>query len=120
MNVAAVLELLDDIDYVVDVSTQNLGYDLEALLKNGKRRYYEVKSVNKLGELISITNNEYSTASQYKENYYLAIANQSDVSIDICFIKNPINSLFLSKRVTRWEWICDEYEGEVITTNLGN
>ena len=117
-NVAAVLELLDDIDYVIDVSVQNMGYDLEAILKDGKKRYYEVKSVIDLGELISITNNEYSTASKYKNDYYLAIAKQSDLCIEICFIQNPINNLELSKRVTRWEWICDEYEGEVITIEL--
>ena len=119
-NVAAVLELLDDIDYVIDVSVQNMGYDLEAILKDGKKRYYEVKSVSDLGELISITNNEYSTAAKYKNDYYLAIASQSDSYIEICFVQNPINNLELSKRVTRWEWICDEYEGEVIATELSN
>ena len=119
-NVAAVLELLDEVNYVVDVSKQNLGYDLEAVLKDGKRQYYEVKCVNGLGDMISITNNEYSTATQYKNDYYLAIASQTDTNIDVCFIKNPINSLSLSKRITRWEWICDEYEGEVISTNMSN
>ncbi|MGO5359509.1 DUF3883 domain-containing protein [Anaerofustis sp. LCP19S3_F7] len=117
-NVAAVLELIDDIEYVSDVSTQNLGYDLEAVLKDGKRRFYEVKSVNNFGDTISITNNEFSTASQYKNNYYLAIACQNDKYIEICFVKDPINSLSLSKRVTRWEWICNEYEGEVIKTKM--
>ena len=38
-NVAAALELLDDIDYVIDVSVQNMGYSLEAILKDGKKRY---------------------------------------------------------------------------------
>lgn len=118
MNVAEVLELLDEIDYVTDVSKQNLGYDLEAVLKDGSRRYYEVKSVNNLGELISITNNEYSTAINYRDRYYLAIADQSDLSIEICFIKDPINNLSLSKRVTRWEWICEEYKGDIISADL--
>lgn len=117
-NVAAVLELMDDVDYVTDVASQNLGYDLEAVLNDGSRRYYEVKSVNSLGDLISITNNEYSTATQHKENYYLAITCQTDTNIEICFVKNPTKSLSLSKRVTRWEWICNEYEGEVVLTDM--
>lgn len=70
-NVAAVLELMDNVASVTDVSLQNLGYDLEVLLTNGKKRYYEVKSVESLGEMISITNNEYSTGMHYKKRLLL-------------------------------------------------
>ncbi len=117
-NVAAVLELMDDVVSVTDVSLQNLGYDLEVLLKNGKKRYYEVKSVESLGEMISITNNEYSTGMHYRKDYYLAIAYQTEDTISICFVPDPINNLLLTKRVTRWEWICNDYQGEVITTKM--
>lgn len=117
-NVAAVLELLNDVDYVEDVSKQNLGYDLEAILKDGSSRYYEVKSVSSLGDLISITNNEYSTAVHFKDSYYLAVACQNNKTIEVCFVKDPIHTLTLSKRVTRWEWICDEYQGEVISSDM--
>lgn len=117
-NVAAVLKLMDSVTSVTDVSLQNLGYDLEVLLINGKKRYYEVKSVESLGEMISITNNEYSTGMHYRKDYYLAIAHQTDDTISICFVPDPINNLMLTKRVTRWEWICNEYQGEVITTKM--
>lgn len=119
-NVAAVLQQINDIENVIDVSKQNLGYDLEAILKDGKKRFYEVKSVNDLGDLISITNNEYSTASQFKNEFFLAIAKQSDLNIEICFVKNPIENLHLSKRVTRWEWICEEYKGEIVFFEMEN
>lgn len=117
-NVAAVLELLDDVVSVTDVSTRNLGYDLEAVLINGSKRYYEVKSVTSLGDIFSFSNNEYSTAMQYKADYYLAITCQNDSQITICFVADPVNSLMLTKRVTRWEWICNEYKGEVVTTDM--
>ena len=47
-----------------------------------------IKSISDLGELISITNNEYSTAAKYKNDYYLAIASQSDSYINL-FCSKP-------------------------------
>ena len=105
-NVCTVLESLPDVKMVRDVSEQNLGYDIEVLMNDGKKQYYEVKSVEYLGAPISITNNEYSTANQYGNNYFLAIANQSYEDIEVCFIQNPIQTLLLSKRAIKWEWIC--------------
>lgn len=117
-NVAAVLESLDNVVAVKDVSTQNIGYDLEAVLENGTSKYYEVKSVERLGDTISFSNNEYSTCVALKNKYYLAIAEQSDENISVCFIKNPVEHLCFEKRITRWDWMCGEYKGEVINTKM--
>lgn len=117
-NVKAVLELLDDVVCVTDVSKQNIGYDLEAVFSDGTRRFYEVKSVGKLGEQISFSNNEYSTCVSLKDSYYLAIAAESDYNIEVCFIKNPVENLHFEKRITRWDWLCGEYAGEVIDTEM--
>ena len=113
-NVAAVIELMEGVSSVKDVSKQNIGYDLEATFLDGSRRFYEVKSVDNLGDEISFTNNEYSTCVSLKAHYYLAIATQSSTGIQICFIKNPVDTLRFEKRVTRWEWMCNEYSGEVV------
>ncbi|MDE6691494.1 MAG: DUF3883 domain-containing protein, partial [Clostridia bacterium] len=113
-NVATVLQGLKGVSTVRDVSEQNLGYDLEVVLDNGERQFIEVKSVNSLGDSISITNNEYSTANQYQKQFYLAITCQTDDSIEICLINDPIYTLSLTKRVVRWEWVCNQYKGEVI------
>lgn len=117
-NVAAVLELMDDVRRVKDVTEQNIGYDIETILKNGNKRYYEVKSVSYMGETVSFSNNEYSTCVSLKNDYYLAIAVQTDKDITICFIKNPVEALHFTKRITRWDWMCSEYKGEVITTKM--
>lgn len=108
-NLASFLELEDDVDRAIDVSKSNLGYDIEVHYKNKSIKYIEVKSIEQLGATISLTNNEYSTANELKEDYLLAIVNQTDRKMSICYIKNPIESLNLIKRVTRWEWICDDY-----------
>lgn len=117
-NVAALLETLDNIDKVEDVSEQNLGYDIKTWSENGTESYYEVKSVNSLGDSISITNNEYSTANEYRQQYVLAIAQQNENSISVCFVRDPINNLDLVKRVVRWEWVANAYDGMVIEGNL--
>lgn len=117
-NLIAVLKMMKGIQQVNDVSTQNIGYDLETVMQDGSRRFYEVKSVDRLGDLVSITNNEYSTASELGDRYYLAIVCQTETSFEVCFVKNPVNILNLSRRATRWEWICNEYEGELIQLNI--
>lgn len=109
-NLASCLENDDGVLKVIDVSKSNLGYDLEVYTPKGTL-CIEVKSVKKMGETISITNNEYSTANQLTDQYMIAIVKQSDDEIEVCFISNPINMLSLTKRVTQWEWIADEYSG---------
>lgn len=113
-NVCTLLESMPNVKVVRDVSEQNLGYDIEVLMTDGKKQYYEVKSVEYLGASISITNNEYSTANQYGNNYYLAIANQTNDEIEVCFVQNPIQTLSLDKRAIKWEWICSNYNGQIV------
>lgn len=118
INFSEVIDSFDEVERVEDVSERNLGYDVLAILKNGKNRYYEVKSVGRLGESFCLTNNELTTASQYGDEYFLAIISQSNTQFSICFIQNPFKNLDLIKRVTRWEWLCNHYEGIVYTINL--
>ena len=103
----------DNVVKVTDVSKSNLGYDLEVETLQGEI-FIEVKSVDNMGSTFSMTNNEYSTANEYGNKYTLAIVKQNNKGMEVCFIKDPINSLSLTKRVTRWEWICDEYDGEIV------
>ena len=110
-NTIEILRDFDEIINVLDVAAQNVGYDIEVITKDGVHKYYEVKSVDTIGAPFSMTNNEFSAAVQYKENYYLAIVNQSDSYIEICFICDPVNSLNMTKRVTKWEWYCNSYNG---------
>ena len=110
-NTIEILRGFDEIANVLDVAAQNVGYDIEVITKDGTHKYFEVKSVDNIGAPFSMTNNEFSAAVQYKEKYYLAIVNQSDNYIEICFISDPINSLNMTKRVKKWEWYCNSYDG---------
>ena len=118
INFSEVISSFDEVEKVEDVSEKNFGYDVLAVLKNGENRYYEVKSVDRLGESFCLTNNEVTTAAQFGEEYFLAIISQSATEFAMCFIQNPFKNLDLIKRVTRWEWLCNQYEGVVYKINI--
>lgn len=117
-NVTEFLKECDNLKNVQDVSTINLGYDTSATNEKGEDLFFEIKSVKSLGDSITMTNNEYSNAHKYKENYYLVIASQNQSSLEMVFISNPIENLQLNKRVVRWEWVCDGYDGKYFKTDF--
>lgn len=118
-NLGEILRSLDGVVNVIDVAAQNVGYDIETIMTDGTHRYYEVKSVDNMGNAFTMTNNEFSAAVQYKDKYYLAIVQQDESRIEVCFICDPISTLNMTKRVTKWEWYCSSYTGEFLECNIG-
>lgn len=102
----------------VDVSKQNLGYDIVSKTPTGTARYIEVKSLATKGASISMTNNEYTAAHQFGDNYFLCLVIQSETSFNAIYIQNPLKNLQLEKRVKMWEWYCDNYSGEEIVVKF--
>lgn len=102
----------------IDVSKQNLGYDIESIDKNNNKRYIEVKSITSDTSSFTMTNNEYSAANIYKDNYYLCLLIQTNKKIRAIYINNPIKNLELEKRVKVWEWYCEEYSGKEYIFNM--
>lgn len=115
-NVIEILKGFDYVKSVEDVSLMNVGYDAKVITNNNEEQFYEIKSVNSLGDPIKITNNEYTHAHKYKDKYYLAIAAQQEDFIELCIIANPIDTINLTKRIVQVEWICNEYEGKYSKT----
>lgn len=95
----------------VDVSKKNVGYDIESTTPDGKKRYIEVKSIKEDGSF-SITNNEYTAAHQYGDQYYMCLLIQSAQNLQAIYIQNPIENISFEKRIKQWEWYCDTYSGE--------
>jgi hypothetical protein len=95
-----------------DVSKQNLGYDVLSETNHGEKRYIEVKSVNRIGDPVTLTNNEYSCANQYGESYYLCIVARNRSLTNVVYVQNPLKNGQLDKRVKVWEWLFDNYSGE--------
>lgn len=97
-----------------DVSIQNLGYDVESKTPKGKIKYIEVKSISKSDKTFTITNNEYTAAHQYGENYYICLLLQGDDKSKAIYIQNPLSKLKFEKRIRQWEWFCEQYQGQEI------
>lgn len=100
---------------VIDVSKQNLGYDILSQTSSGEKRYIEVKSVNRIGDMVTMTNNEYTTAIQYGKQYYLCIVAQQRGPITVVYVQDPLKNARLEKRVRMWEWTLENYNGERFT-----
>ena len=94
-----------------DVSKQNLGYDIESRTPSGELRYIEVKLLASRNGAFSMTNNEYTAAHQFRNNYYLCLITQSDREAKMLYIRNPLETLSFEKRIRQWEWYCDQYSG---------
>lgn len=114
-NLVEYLKCIHNVERAIDVASANIGYDIEVLFINGKRVFVEVKSVSFFGEPFKITNNEYSTAHNYQDLYYLAlVVNNAD--FQVMFIQNPISNLTLDKQCERWSWICNSMGNKIIST----
>lgn len=115
-NAAEFLRSLKVVLSVKDVTQANLGYDLEVLLTNGKRIYVEIKSVSSFSEPFKISNNEYSSAHSYGDDYFIGVV-INDEPFVFKLISNPINSLSFEKKCERWSWFCEQYIGVLKDVN---
>lgn len=97
----------------IDVSVKNVGYDIISTTAKGEKRYIEVKSVKK-DLAFSLTNNEYTSAYEYGNNYYICLLCENEKTLDVRYIKNPLLNAKFEKRIRQWEWICVEYYNPII------
>ena len=105
-----VLNLLAAQGWVVeDVSRQNIGYDIEGRTPEGENAFIEVKSIDYPNQAITLTSNEEAVARQKGERYQLAIVHQSEVCLEVAFIRNPIQHLKLTRQCRQWVWECGDY-----------
>lgn len=115
-NAQEYLQAMNGVLTVSDVSLANMGYDLEVVLDSGKRIYVEVKSVSSFKEPFKITNNEYSSAHNYGQSYFLAIVINDD-PFHLKLVSDPINTLTFQKQIERWSWLCESYHSELTDIN---
>jgi Protein NO VEIN, C-terminal len=108
-NAAEYFKALRGVLSATDVSKANLGYDLEILLSDGNKIYIEIKSVSAFTEPFRITTNEYSSAHNHGDKYYIAVVINDD-PFQIKLIQNPVNTLPFEKKCEQWSWYCEQYE----------
>lgn len=100
------------------VGSKNLGYDVESRDDKGNVRYIEVKLLSTKNGPFTMTNNEYSSAHLYGNNYYLCLICANENELEAIYIQNPVVSLKLEKRVKQWEWFCDSYNGNIFRSPI--
>jgi len=77
----------------VDVSAQNLGWDITSKGKQGNVRFLEVKGRVSGASTVTITRNEICAGLNQKNNYYLAIAQiDNDKVKSVNYIPSPFES----------------------------
>jgi hypothetical protein len=81
----------------VDVSKENLGYDIRSEGK-GEVRYIEVKARSD-ESYVELTMNEYLKARQLKEKYWLYVVCNAQTNPTLYIINNPAERLKMDKRV---------------------
>ena len=100
-----------------DVSLSNYGYDVVSKTPDGRTRYIEVKSVKK-DFAFSLTNNEYTAAHQYGEDYYVCLLLEDDSKLVVRYIQDPLNNAKFEKRIKQWEWLCLECDSTSMEFDL--
>ncbi|MHA1844150.1 MAG: helicase-related protein, partial [Promethearchaeota archaeon] len=71
-----------------DVSSENLGFDIRSIDKNGEIRYIEVKARSKIGNIV-MTQNEWFKAKRFGDDYYLYIIFNASSNPELLIIQNP-------------------------------
>lgn len=95
---------------LVDVSKQNLGYDLEGRNRGGETAYVEVKSLGRIGEPFIMTTNERAVANEKGSAYYIALVHQTGRELHLCLIRDPVSKLEMTRQCRHWVWFCDDYQ----------
>ena len=90
---------------------------MESVTPDGQKRYIEVKSVKK-DFSFSLTNNEYTAAHQYGEEYYVCLLLEDDNNLVVRYIQDPLRNAKFEKRIKQWEWICLECDSTTMTFDL--
>lgn len=93
----------------IDVSRQNIGYDIECENSEGEKLFIEVKLVETPTQPFIMTSNEEAVARQKGDSYLIAIVKQSGDSIEVSFIPNPTKNLELVRQCRQWVWECSSY-----------
>jgi len=82
----------------VDVSGENLGFDIRSTGEDGKIRYIEVKARADVGA-VALTKNEWFKAQRFGEDYYLYVVFNATSKPELRIIQNPADRLKPEEKV---------------------
>lgn len=81
-----------------DVASQNLGFDIRSLAKDGTIRYIEVKARAEIGT-VALSQNEWFKAKRFKHDYFLYAVMNAASTPQLYIVQNPVEKLKAEERV---------------------
>jgi hypothetical protein len=99
---------------LADVSSQNLGYDLEGFDNKGLRAVVEVKSLHRIGDPLMLTNNEMSTMHTASDCYWAALVIDSGGSTQLAMVNLKSANLTFDKVCRRWDWESTDWRAKAV------
>lgn len=97
MNIAMEFELKEGRE-PIDVSAENLGFDIRSLQQDGTMRYIEVKARAQTGP-VALTQNEWFKAQRFTHDYYLYAVMNAATNPELFIIQNPAETTVPEQRV---------------------
>lgn len=97
-----------------DVSSQNLGYDLVGLDDHGTQAFVEVKSLYRVGDPLTLTNNEMSTMHTAGKGYWAALVIDNGGSTKLAMIDLKSAGLRFDKVCRRWDWESTDWRAKAV------
>ena len=76
----------------IDVSAQNLGYDIESVSRDGSHRFIEVKGRAKGADTVTVTTGEICTALNSPDNFILAIVIVDGDNTATTYLQRPFTN----------------------------
>jgi superfamily II DNA or RNA helicase len=104
-----------------DVSSQNLGFDIRSIDKDGIARYIEVKARAESGD-IALTQNEWFKAHRFKDDYYLYVVFNASKSPQLFIIQNPAEKVHPDEKIEIVRYIvgADEIKSKGVTPSASS
>ncbi|MDO5836596.1 MAG: DUF3883 domain-containing protein, partial [Methanobacterium sp.] len=82
----------------VDISAENLGFDVRSKDREGSTRYIEVKARKGEGS-VALTKNEWIKARRFKDQYWLYVVANAVSKPSLYVIQNPANFLEATEKM---------------------
>ncbi|AFH48949.1 SNF2 family DNA/RNA helicase [Ignavibacterium album JCM 16511] len=82
----------------IDVSKENLGFDIRSINSDGSVRYIEVKARAGIGD-VALTQNEWFKAKRFKDDYYLYVVLNAASNPELYMIQNPADKLKADEKI---------------------
>lgn len=118
-NIEAFFNSMPNVSSIFDMSNPKAGYDFEMVIK-GNTTYVKIIETKCIGDAIVLSPDEYNAAVKYGKFYAVAVVEKNSSMMRICLVANPMSHMKMDKRIVKYEWLCTEYEGNMMNMKFND